>query len=48
MKRRLLPLMLIAALGLVACGKDESAVAPEAAKVARSRCFFGWSSVIAI
>jgi hypothetical protein len=34
MKRRLLPLMLIAALGLVACGKDESAVAPEAAKVA--------------
>ena len=31
--KRLLPLMLIAALGMVACGKDESA-APEAAKVA--------------
>ena len=34
MKRRLLLLMLIAALGLVACGKDESAATPEAAKVA--------------
>jgi hypothetical protein len=34
MKHRLLPLMLIAALGLAACGKDETAVAPEVAKVA--------------
>lgn len=33
MNRRLLPLLLIAALGMVACSKDESA-APEAAKVA--------------
>lgn len=33
MKRCLLPLMLIAALGVVSCSKDE-AVAPEAAKVA--------------
>ncbi|MBL0030099.1 MAG: hypothetical protein IPO95_13930 [Rhodanobacteraceae bacterium] len=31
--KRLLPLMLIAAFGMVACGKDESA-APEAAKIA--------------
>lgn len=32
MKRRLLPMMLIAALGLVACGKDETAAAPEVSK----------------